>query len=129
MLTPAASDLVNRRPVWLALSALYLDTEQTPAMRDGDARVLAQSPYTLDDLRTILAEEVHPACAANLASPAGEWAGFDEAWLEQRILARARAVLRWPARLLPLQGVVRDQAEALFVLVQQVRAAQPDPDG
>jgi hypothetical protein len=124
---PAASDLVNRRPVWLALSALYLDTEQTPAMRDADTKRLAQSPYTLDDLRAILAGEVHPACAANLRIPAGEWAGFDESWLEQRILARGRAVLRWPARLSPLKGAVRDQAEALFARVEDIRRAQPLP--
>src|SRR5271165_4582415 len=110
---PAAFDLLNRRAVWLALSALYLDTEQTPAMCEAGANALAQSPYTLDDLRTILAEEVHPACAANLMSPAGEWAGFDEDWLERRILARHRAILRWPARLLPLRGAVRYRAEAL----------------
>jgi hypothetical protein len=122
---PAAFDLLNRRAVWLALSALYLDTEQTPAMREAGANALAQSPYTLDDLRTILAEEVHPACAANLMSPAGEWAGFDEDWLERRILARHRAILRWPARLLPLRGAVRDRAEALFARVQDIRRA-PD---
>jgi hypothetical protein len=123
----AASDLVHRRPVWLALSALYLDTEQTPAMRDADAQQLARSPYTLDDLRAILAREVHPACAANLRSPAGEWAGFDADWLEQRILARAGAVLRWSARFSPLDSAVRNQAEALFARVADIRRTRPAP--
>jgi hypothetical protein len=128
MLPPAASDLVNRRPVWLALSALYLDTEQTPAMRAADANQLARSPYTLDDLRTILTAEVHPACTANLLSPAGEWTGFDPDWLEQRILGRAAAVLRWPAKLLAMNNGVRDQAEALFAQVGDIRRAMtPNP--
>jgi hypothetical protein len=118
---PAASDLANRRPVWLALSALYLDTEQTPAMRDADASRLARSPYTLDELRTILTEEVHPACAANLLSPAGEWAGFDEDWLQQRILRRGRTVLPWPSRWSPLKAAVRAQAEALFARLADIR--------
>ncbi len=123
MLPPAASDLVNRKPVWLTLSALFLDTEQTPAMRGADAQRLARSPYTLEDLRAILAEEVHPACVFNLLSPAGEWAGFDEDWLEQRILARSRAVLRWPTRFSPLQSAIRDQAAALFARVEEIRRA------
>jgi hypothetical protein len=128
MLAPPASDLVNRRLAWLALSALYLDTEQTPTMRGADAKRLASLPYTLDDLRTILMAEVHPACVANLLSPAGEWAGFDPDWLEQRILGRAAAVLRWPARLLPMDNGVRDQAEALFARVGDIRRAlAPNP--
>jgi hypothetical protein len=128
MLPPAASDLANRRPVWLVMSNLYLDTEQTAAMREADARRLAQSPYTTDDLRAILADEVHPACAANLLSPAGEWAGFDEAWLEQRILMRTGASLRWPARLSPLKRAIRAQAEALFSRVEDIRSGEPRQD-
>ncbi len=128
MLPVPASDLVNRRPVWLALSTLYLDTEQTPAMRTADAKQLARSPYTVDDLRAILTDEVHPACVANLLSPAGEWAGFDPDWLEQRILAREAAVLRWPAKLLPMKKGIRDQAEALFAQVGNIRRAlTPNP--
>jgi hypothetical protein len=72
-------------------------------------------------LRAILTAEVHPACAANLLSPAGEWAGFDTDWLEQRILAREAATLRWPAKLLPMKMGVRNQAEALFAQVRDIR--------
>jgi hypothetical protein len=70
-----------------------------------------------------LLAEVHPACVANLHSPAGEWAGFDADWLEQRILGRAAAVLRWPAALLPMSKGVRDQAEALFAQAADIRRA------
>lgn len=96
-------------------------------MRDADAKRLARSPYTLADFRVILTEEVHPACVANLLSLAGEWAGFDEHWLERRILAGGRGVLCLPAWLSPLKRAVRDQAEALFARADDIRGAQPHP--
>jgi hypothetical protein len=117
----AASDLADRRPVWAALSDLYLDTTLTPAMLEADARRLAASPYSLAELRAILADEVHPACAANLLATAGEWVPFDPAWLEQRILARRRSAWRWPSRLLPLRGAARRQADPLFARVAALR--------
>ena len=85
VLPPARSDLARRRPVWLALSDLFLDTDVN-LFREGNARTLAASPYTLDQIDAILREEVYPACSFNLSLVAGEWAGFDADWLEQRIL-------------------------------------------
>jgi hypothetical protein len=87
---PAAEDLDNRRRVWEALSALYLDTD-TSLSRQWRADILAASPYSLQELEDILVEEVHPVCRLNLLCVAGEWAGFDLAWLEARILRRARS--------------------------------------
>ena len=84
-MTPAHADLARRRPVWLALSDLFLDTD-VQLFQGLNTRLLAASPYSLDELDTILREEVYPACAFNLSLVAGEWAGFDEAWLERRIL-------------------------------------------
>lgn len=77
-------DLPRRRPVWLALSDLFLDTDVT-LLQAANARLLAASPYSLEELDTILREEVYPACAFNLREVAGEWAGFDADWLERRI--------------------------------------------
>lgn len=93
-LRPPSEDLDARRPVWDALSSLYLDTD-TSLLRPWRVRVLAASPYDIGLLERILVDEVHPACRWNLASVAGEWHGFDPAWLERRILARAAS--RWPA--------------------------------
>lgn len=84
-MVPLPIELAARRPVWLALSDLYLDTD-VQLFRVGNACTLAASPYGLDELDAILREEVHPACAANLTCVAGEWAGFDAEWLERRIL-------------------------------------------
>jgi hypothetical protein len=95
-------DLHARRPVWDALSSLFLDTD-TSLMRDWRASQLAASPYSLAELERILMDQVYPVCRWNLLQVAGEWAGFDLAWLESRILARRAS----PFRLFELFDVFR----------------------
>lgn len=90
---PAAADLDARRPVWLALSDLYLDTEYRSFVRVA-ARELALSTYTPDELRAILFDEVHPILAHNLCVTTGVWERFDQAWLADCILAQQRRP-RW----------------------------------
>lgn len=97
-LRPAESDLARRRPVWLALSDLFLDTDVN-LFREGNTRTLAASPYSLEELDTILREEVYPACSFNLSQVAGEWAGFDADWLERRILRGGPPPRSWWRRL------------------------------
>lgn len=80
----AITDLENRKFVWLAMSDLFLDSDVTTSY-DYIARTCAASTYSMDELYKILKNEVTPACAANLMSIAGEWAGFNQQWLEQRI--------------------------------------------
>jgi hypothetical protein len=86
-------DLNHRRTVWEALSDLFLDTDDSPG-RSWRIRVLATSPYSLDELEKILIDEVYPVCRANLSSVAGEWTGFDLQWLEARILRRLQSPFR-----------------------------------
>ena len=81
---PPAFDPTARRPVWDALSTLFLDTD-TSLTRPWRVRQLAASPFSVAELEAILLDEVHPACAGNLLSIAGEWVGFDPEWLERRI--------------------------------------------
>jgi len=85
----ATSDIESRQPVWEALSELFLDTD-TSIARDRRAGVLASSPYSVDDLERILADEVYPICRWNLLDVVGEWAAFDRVWLRKRILRRVR---------------------------------------
>jgi hypothetical protein len=90
------NDLVleERKPVWSALSALFLDTDVS-VFREQVAAELAASPYSISELQQILVDEVYPACRTNwFAWPGGEWAGFDDTWLESRILGRLRSPLR-----------------------------------
>jgi hypothetical protein len=79
------TDIEKRRPVWIALSELFLDTSFDDQDIARIAEQLAVSPYSLEDLDSILLSEVYPACRTNLYSITGEWAGFNTEWLEQEI--------------------------------------------
>jgi hypothetical protein len=83
----ATLDVEARRPVWEALSTLFLDTDVS-LLHEYRATKLAESPYTLEELEQILRDEVFPVCSWNFFSIAGEWAGFDPGWLEKTILRR-----------------------------------------
>ena len=67
--------------------------------RQGNARTLAASPYSMDELDRILREEVYPACSFSLTLVAGEWAGFEADWLERRILCGGPPPRPWWQRL------------------------------
>lgn len=77
-------DQLARTPLWEALADFWLDTELADDQLDHIARVIAASPYSLETVMGIHDEEVAPAVSANLLSVAGEWAGFDSAWLNER---------------------------------------------
>ena len=85
-LSHPTEDLANRTPVWFAMSDLFLDTELTDTTISYIARICAASPYSMKELERILFTEVWPAFAANLYSIAGEWAGWDEATVRERVL-------------------------------------------
>ncbi len=92
VLKSAAEDLPNRRPVWEALSDMFLDTDVSLSTA-WRVSVLVASPYPVNDLEKILVDEVYPICKYNLRCVAGEWAGFDQKWLEEEILRRMTS--RW----------------------------------
>ena len=92
-LAAPGDDLAHRRPVWEALSELYLDTDPVPS-HEARARQLAASPYPIEHLERILSEEVSPVCQSNLRAVTGVWTGFDARWLEESILRRSH--LRQP---------------------------------
>jgi hypothetical protein len=75
-------------PVWNALSELFLDTKLLHVDRVRIASVLASSPYSEAKLEQILRFEVTPVLRSNLMSVAGEWAGFDETWLREKLTPR-----------------------------------------
>jgi hypothetical protein len=88
----ATNTIVDERlPVWNVLSELFLDTELQEDDHQRIARVLAASPYSEKKLDEILRFEVTPVLKWNLLSIAGEWAGFDETWLRQKLAPRIDA--------------------------------------
>ena len=90
---PAEEDIEARLPAWDALSSLFLDTD-IALLREWRATQLSKSPYTLEELETILRDEVFPVCSWNLFSVAGEWAGFDTDWLQSAILKHLKRRFR-----------------------------------
>jgi hypothetical protein len=80
----------RRKPVWAALSDLWLDTELTENDLQRIAGVMKRSGYNIVELRDIYLFEVAPVVFLNLLTVAGEWAGFDEEWLFAEATKRAK---------------------------------------
>jgi hypothetical protein len=90
-----AAELERRKPVWDAMSDVFLDTETRWAL-PRVALTLVESGYGLDELGAIWKDEIVPECAWNLSPIAGEWALFvlDEEALATRAAGRKPLVER-----------------------------------
>lgn len=118
---PASEDISHRRPVWEVMSDLFLDTELQESDLWRIASTLATSSYSEDELEDIFWGEVYPACICNLRSVAGEWAGINADWIQQRVLAnRGKFWLRW-SPLQPHRWMVRDDWKRVATLVRDER--------
>jgi hypothetical protein len=84
------NELTERWPLWQALADFWLDNELQDFELDHVARIIAESPFKMSDVRRIHDFEVAPAVSANLLSVAGEWAGFDAQWLRERCTRQAQ---------------------------------------
>lgn len=80
-------DLERRRPLWTALSRMFLDNELDDEDRRDMAQTIVSSGYSPEEVLKVLWEEVYPVAASNLRSPAGEWKGFDLDWMQEEILS------------------------------------------
>lgn len=80
------NDIQKRLALWIAFSDLFLDTEITETSHKYIARIVKESPYSAEEVNDILWLEVFPAVCDNLRNVAGEWAGFEEHWLSNRII-------------------------------------------
>lgn len=78
-------NIEQRKPIWIALSGLYVDTE----LKDHDFKYIAvkikESPYTIEQARQIDKKEVFPVLYPNLLAVTGVWSGFEEQWLISEI--------------------------------------------
>lgn len=68
---------LDRVQVWDAFSELYLDSYRTEPELQHLGELIADSPFSNEELKHILVSEVSPVCGPNLfCLPGGEWAGF-----------------------------------------------------
>lgn len=81
----AEINIEERKPIWIALSNLYIDTE----LQDNDfksiARTINDSPYSFEKIKQIDKAEVFPILRYNLLNVSGVWTGFQEDWLVKEI--------------------------------------------
>ncbi len=82
------AELARRKPVWMALSEFYLDTELTADELTRIHVVFVESGYSQKEILEINYNEVAPVLIANTWSTAGVWAGFDEEWVIESITKR-----------------------------------------
>ncbi len=97
------------------MSDLFLDTDVRLSYV-YIVRVLAASPYSLDELQRILQDEVTPVLQHNLLQVAGEWAMFPEDWVIEQVSKR-RDKKRWLPNIFP----VRDSWQILSAWIASVR--------
>ena len=71
-------NIEERKPIWIALSDFYLDTELQESDFKRIAHTISESPYSIEQVKEINKYELFPVLQWNLISVAGEWAGFNE---------------------------------------------------
>ncbi len=76
----------RRLPAWCALAELFLDTELQPADYDRIVDALLAADLSVCSAERILLEEVAPAFMANILGIAGEWSGWREDFVKERVL-------------------------------------------
>lgn len=83
--------LNQRKPLWIALSDLFLDTELQEYTLAHIAKTMKESGNSLDEIHDILMLEVLPVCIGNLHTlPGGIWTGFEENDLIKAIISAKR---------------------------------------
>lgn len=81
------AEIERRLPLWIALSDLFLDTDVTP-MLPYIARTIVEGGWSIEAAEAALRWEVRPAFYHNFLDVAGEWAGWPDAYVRERVLER-----------------------------------------
>jgi hypothetical protein len=80
-------EIERRLPVWCVLSDVFLDTELDVRGYRHMAEVIRAQGFNAAEAEAIFRKEVAPAFACNLWSVAGEWAGWPEVTVRERVLS------------------------------------------
>lgn len=106
------------------MSVFYLDTELTDFTIEYIAKICAESTYSIEEIEKIMFTEVWPAFIGNLWSVAGEWAGWEPEFVQQRVLARFRPRLYFSWRRNPLKRFYCGRWAEVEVLIRAIRERQ-----
>ncbi len=124
---------LERQAIWLALADFYLDTELSDRAFRSIATVILNSPYTFEQVKLIDKYEVFPVLQANLLSPIGEWAAFDDQWLIttiKRRIERTTTVNRLFIELyyFTFKWMHKDYWEKLEIIYLKLKSEKFNPD-
>lgn len=91
-------EIERRKPLWLILSDLWLDSEPAEMTYQSIVREILNSNYSFETVEKVMTEEVAPVVYFNLLNifPGGNWAGFDAEWLYRSILQNIEKQERSP---------------------------------
>ncbi|MEP3279688.1 MAG: hypothetical protein ABJN26_28315 [Stappiaceae bacterium] len=124
MLQHPKDDMANRLPVWEACSEFYLDIELDASDYVRIATICANSPYSSNELDTIMFDEVWPAFSPNLMAVAGEWSGWTKDAIKESILASFKSRRRLPWKLNPIKRFYCSDWTVVKEAVANLRASQ-----
>jgi hypothetical protein len=82
----------SREAVWMLLSALFVDTENTQEDLHVLGKWLHATGFSVDEIEAILRREVAPVCGEWMChiGAIGPWPAFEAQELKERIVARSR---------------------------------------
>ena len=82
----STEEIERRVPVWSVMADLFLDTQYEQADYVRIADHCREAGYPVDELKRIFFDEVAPAFALNLFDIAGEWAGWHDDFVREKVL-------------------------------------------
>ena len=83
-LTP--EEIARRKPLWCAMSELYLDTETQPSTLRYIVRVIREAGYTDEEVYKIFCDDVTPVFGGNAMQVAGDWVPWGDEYVEKSVL-------------------------------------------
>ena len=87
----SAEEIERRLPLWIALSDLFLDTEPTRSTYENIVGTIIDRGFQPEHAEAILREDVAPAFWTNLLAPAGEWQGWEDGLVRERVIRSRRS--------------------------------------
>ena len=127
------NEIARRQPVWWALSELFLDTEHSQEWLRKLAETIQNAAFSLNETHDIFLTEVAPAFYLNHLSVAGEWKGWSETYVEERVTQYLRSSAASRFLNLRMSKLVRPETswKAFSPVLEEVlksSAAAPAPE-